>query len=332
MHARARWMVLGEYLAGMAAALATALPIHALVSPGTDMVVAMLIGSAVGMTVHLVLSLPLGPLIGMFQFMTTGSLIGMYGGMSFAMRDSMQSVSWAQVAGVAILVGVAVVASVRLYDRAIRGSRASAPERPIAPSRALRRRWDRVSTAYDLATRAEEWRYGDPKRRLFEAMRGRCLMLATGTGHDIHFFPRDLHIVAVDISRRMLEQARSPAAAYGEQVALAQMDASALAFPDATFDTIVTVCTFCSVPDPVIGLRELHRVLKPDGRLLAFEHVRSRLGPLSVMQDIMTPITRRLGPDLNRDTIGHLARSGFLILREENVYLDIVKAVEAFRS
>lgn len=193
----------------------------------------------------------------------------------------------------------------------------------------VRSKWDRASRAYDFATRSDEWRYGAAKRRLFESMRGRCLMLAAGTGRDFRFFPPSLRITAIDISGGMLAQSVRPAGAYAGRLDLAQMDAQSLAFPDARFDTIATVCTFCSVPDPVRGLRELHRVLAPGGRLLAFEHVRSRLGPIAVMQDLMTPLSRRFGPDLNRDTLGNLARAGFRVLREENVYLDVVKAIEA---
>jgi ubiquinone/menaquinone biosynthesis C-methylase UbiE len=193
----------------------------------------------------------------------------------------------------------------------------------------VRFKWDRASRGYDFATRSDAWRYGAAKRRLFEGMRGRCLMLAAGTGHDFQFFPPDLRITAIDISGGMLAQAKRPARDYAGRLDLAQMDAQSLAFADARFDTIASVCTFCSVPDPVRGLRELRRVLAPGGRLLAFEHVRSRLGPIAVMQDLLTPFSRRVGPDLNRDTLSNLARAGFRVLREENVYLDVVKAIEA---
>lgn len=328
-----RWIfILGEYAAGVATALATALPVHALVAPGSDMVLAMLLGSAVGMVAHLVVSAVLGPLLGMFQMMASGSLAGMYGGMFFGMRDAMQQVSWMQVSETAAVVGIVVVAGVRLYDRSIRAREAPAKARPQTSALPLRRRWDRASRTYDFATGAEGRLYGPAKRRLFEGMRGRCLMLATGTGHDFRFLPPGLQLIAVDISRGMLAQARPHAAAYSGRIHLAQMDARSLAFADGAFDTVVTVCTFCSVPDPVIGLRELYRVLEPGGTLLVFEHVRSRLGPLAVMQDILTPITRRIGPDLNRDTFENLARAGFRVVREDNVYLDVVKAAEAVRG
>ena len=195
-----------------------------------------------------------------------------------------------------------------------------------------RKKWDRASRTYDFTTRGDERRYGPAKRRLFERMRCQCLMLAAGTGMDFRLFLPGLQIVALDISRAMLERAEPLAAEYPGRLSLLQMDAHRLGFRDATFDTIATSCTFCSVPDPVRGLRELHRVLKPEGRLLMFEHVRSRIGPIALMQDLLTPLSRRVGPDLNRDTLGNLARAGFRIVDEENAYLDIVKAVEAVRG
>ncbi len=193
----------------------------------------------------------------------------------------------------------------------------------------LRAKWDRASRTYDWTTRSDDFRFAAAKRHLFARMRGRCLMLATGTGSDFRHFPPGLSVTAIDISPGMLGRARERARAYEGRLDLVRADARSLAFADRSFDTVVAVCTFCSVPDPVRGLRELHRVLEPEGRLLLFEHVRSRLAPLAIMQDLLTPLTRRFGPDMNRDTVTNTERAGFRVVREENVYLDVMKAIEA---
>ena len=195
----------------------------------------------------------------------------------------------------------------------------------------LRAKWDRASRAYDLVTWGDERRFGSAKRRLFGKMAGGCLMVAAGTGNDFACFPRGLGVIAIDISPAMIERAQRRAAAYDGHLAVRVMDVQALEFADATFDTVATASTFCSVPDPVRGLRELHRCLKPGGRLLMFEHVRSRIGPIAILQDLLTPLTRRLGPEMNRDTVANVLRAGFELEREENVYLDVVKAIEARR-
>jgi ubiquinone/menaquinone biosynthesis C-methylase UbiE len=198
-------------------------------------------------------------------------------------------------------------------------------------ARTLQDKWDRQSRMYDWSTWGESRRFGSAKERLFSRMAGRCLMVAAGTGADFQFFPPGLDITALDVSPGMIERARPKAEAYPGRLGLRVMDVQELAFPDEAFDTVVTSCTLCSIPDPLRGLRELHRCLRGGGRLLMFEHVRSRIGAIAVLQDLMTPVTRRFGPEMNRETIGNVLRAGFEIRSEENVYLDIVKSVEARR-
>jgi ubiquinone/menaquinone biosynthesis C-methylase UbiE len=194
------------------------------------------------------------------------------------------------------------------------------------------RKWDIASRTYDFFNFAETRRLGPHKHRLFTKIRGETLFVAAGTGNDFQFFPPGQHIVAIDISPKMLEQAAKKAAAYQGTIELHEMDVCELPFPDDTFDTVATVCTFCSVPRPVVGLRELYRVLRSGGQLLMFEHVRSKIGPFGIFLDLMTPLSRRLGPDLNRDTVGNVQKAGFRLRREENVYLDIVKIIEAVKG
>lgn len=201
-----------------------------------------------------------------------------------------------------------------------------------AIDRRTQRKWDEASRNYDLFTFADDRRLGPDKRRLFAKVAGATLMVAAGTGNDFKFFPPGLRITAIDISPKMLEQAKKKAAQYAGTIELREMDVRHLDFADAAFDTVVTVCTFCSVPRPIAGLRELRRVLKPGGQLLMFEHVRSAIGPLGIMMDLITPIVSRFGPDLNRDTVGNVQKAGFRVRAVENVYLDIVKIIEAVKD
>ena len=194
-----------------------------------------------------------------------------------------------------------------------------------------REKWDAASRLLDLFAFGAERRLGPHKRRLFSKIHGATLMLAAGTGNDFQFFPPDQRILAIDISPRMLERAAKKAADYSGSIELREMDACALPLPDASFDTVATACTFCSVPRPVAGLRELHRVLKPGGQLLMFEHVRSKIGAVGILLDLMTQLSRRFGPELNRDTVGNVIKAGFTLRREENIYLDIVKIIEAVK-
>jgi hypothetical protein len=118
---------IGDYLAGGATGAATAAVVRAVVSPTLDMVVAMMVGMILGMVIHIVIAAVLSPVLGFFHLMVPGSLIGMYGGMLFAMRDTMQhpADSLGQASFVGVLFGFAVVAGVHLYDRALQQSHAS---------------------------------------------------------------------------------------------------------------------------------------------------------------------------------------------------------------
>jgi ubiquinone/menaquinone biosynthesis C-methylase UbiE len=194
-----------------------------------------------------------------------------------------------------------------------------------------REKWDRGAGSYDLYSAGAEKRWAAAKREFFAPMRGKVLFLAAGTGIDFQFFPPGRDIVAIDISPRMLERARPRAGAYLGRIELREMDVHELDYPDGTFDQVFTACTFCSVPDPVNGLRRLHRALKSGGELRMFEHTGSRWFPFSVMLHVMTPVTRRSGPELNRPTVANVQKAGFAIREVRNLYLDIVKTIVAVR-
>lgn len=103
---------------------------------------------------------------------------------------------------------------------------------------------------------------------------GRVLEIGVGTGKNVPSSPAGADVVAIDFSQRMLERAGRRARRLGAGVELSLMDAQALAFRDAAFDAAVATFVFCSVPDPVLGLAQARRGLKPGGRLYLLGHVR----------------------------------------------------------
>ena len=192
-------------------------------------------------------------------------------------------------------------------------------------------KWDRAAASFDLmAGYGPEKRWAPAKRSFFSRMTSeRILFLAVGTGLDIQFFPAGRSIVGIDISPRMLEVAKPRVEAYPGSLETRVMDVHEMEFEAGSFDQVFTSCTFCSVPDPVKGLQALKRVLKPGGELHMFEHTGSRYYPFRFMMNLMTPLSRRFGPDMNRPTVENVLAAGFTLEMVEHVFLDVVKTIHA---
>ncbi len=194
-----------------------------------------------------------------------------------------------------------------------------------------RRKWDRAAANFDLmAGYGPEKRWAPHKLELFSNMGdGEILFLAVGTGLDVAFFPEGKSITGIDISQKMLDQAAARVAGYQGDLKVQQADVHDMPFAEGQFDQIFTSCTFCSVPNPIEGLRALKRVLKPGGDLYMFEHTGSRLFPFKPMMDLMTLLSRKVGPDMNRPTVENVVAAGYELKRVTHVYLDVVKTIHA---
>ena len=194
-------------------------------------------------------------------------------------------------------------------------------------------KWDRAAKCFDfMAGSGADKRWEIVKRELFSHMKGEILFLAVGTGLDIPFFPKDKNIFGIDISPKMLAQAESRVRDYSGDMTIKVMDVHDLDFEDNHFDQVFTSCTFCSVPNPIQGLKSLNRVLKPGGKLFMFEHTGSHYFPINVMMNVMTPLTRQIGPEMNRNTVDNVQQAGFKDIKVTNVYLDVVKTIRATKN
>ncbi len=195
-----------------------------------------------------------------------------------------------------------------------------------------RDKWNRNSALYDLFTFMEvRGKNAEVRAEMLKETRGRILEVGIGTGHSIAFFPEGSEVVGIDISEKMLCKAKAKTEAQKGRPALLNMDAEKMGFKDNSFDTVVSTCVFCSVPDPVEGLSEIKRVLKPDGRLLMYEHMISRNPLLALMLNAMNPfVSRIMGSNVNRDTVGNIVTAGLRVTRERNVrFFDIFRRIDA---
>ena len=107
-------------------------------------------------------------------------------------------------------------------------------------------------------------------------------------------------------------------------------DAQSLDFPDDSFDTVICTFALCTIPDERKAVAEAHRVLRPGGRFVLIEHVRSPLLLIRAVQHAIDPITVRLeGDHLAREPLDHLEPEGFRLESVQRSKLGIVERVAA---
>jgi ubiquinone/menaquinone biosynthesis C-methylase UbiE len=148
------------------------------------------------------------------------------------------------------------------------------------------------------------------RARTVGAARGRVLELGMGTGLNLPFYENVDEVVGVEPDPHMLRRARRRGARASVPVRLVESDAQALPFAQGEFDTVVISLALCTIPNPDAALSEARRVLKPEGRLLFLEHVRSQKPRVARVQDVITPCWRAIagGCHPNRDTVSAIRR------------------------
>jgi ubiquinone/menaquinone biosynthesis C-methylase UbiE len=196
----------------------------------------------------------------------------------------------------------------------------------------IRTRYDRISPYYDLMELPlEKLLFSRWRRRVFHALDGDSILeVGVGTGKNLDFYPADKSITAIDFSERMMGKARKKAENKGINVHLEQMDVQDLQFDDQSFDTVLATFVFCSVGDPIKGLQEVKRVCKRNGKVILLEHVRPVTKLLGRIFDLLNPFTVKLiGANINRNTVLNMKMAGLDVVKEENVFGDVVKVLVA---
>lgn len=195
-----------------------------------------------------------------------------------------------------------------------------------------RRRYDRNASVYDyMEGIPERWRFGKWRKMLWSNVQGNNILeVGVGTGKNFPYYPASAEITAIDFSEKMLARAIRKARKQGVTARLLQMDVQKLEFADNTFDTVVATFVFCSVPDPILGLKEIERVVKPGGTVLLLEHVLAANGILAWVMNLANPVVVRLmGANINRRTVDNVARSGLVIDHVTDLAAGIFKLIQA---
>ncbi len=159
------------------------------------------------------------------------------------------------------------------------------------------------------------------RRRTISAARGRVLEVGIGSGLNLALYGPDVSaIYGIDPSARLLRWAHDK---HETRAVMLKGSAETIPFSDGSFDTVVTTWTLCTIPDVLRALREMQRVLHPDGRLLFVEHGLAPDRTIAQWQNRLTPCWKHLGGGchLNRKIDDLITAAGFHIGELDRGYM-----------
>lgn len=190
-------------------------------------------------------------------------------------------------------------------------------------TRHTKKRYNTTSVVYNLMEwPIENLLYKKWRKQLWKKVKGsKVLEIGVGTGKNIRWYPDDIEVTGIDLSSGMLKRAKKVLVKEkNDHVTLREMDAQNLDFPDNHFDEVVSTFAFCSVPDPVLGLKEALRVTKPGGTIYLLEHMLSKNENFaSIMKKLDSPIHYLSGVHIARETVENVEKAGWEILKTEEL-------------
>nr|WP_307775256.1 class I SAM-dependent methyltransferase [uncultured Cetobacterium sp.] len=190
--------------------------------------------------------------------------------------------------------------------------------------------YNRWAKLYDKVE--EKMPMGKFKKEAVDMLNGKILEVGVGSGANFKYYSKDKDIVGIDISDEMLKLATEKKSKLDLQnITLINMSVEEMTFEDNTFDSIISTCVFCTVPNPSKGLKEIYRVLKPGGQAIFLEHMKSSSKAINIFLWIMNNITKRLlGTSLLRETEKTIRSIGFSEVISKNIMMkDVLRLIIA---
>jgi ubiquinone/menaquinone biosynthesis C-methylase UbiE len=174
---------------------------------------------------------------------------------------------------------------------------------------------------------------GEERKKCLHGVTGTVLEVGFGSGHNLPFYPETVQrLVAVDPSRVGAKLARKRIAEARFPVEYIPLEGERIDAADASFDSVVSTFTLCTIPDPAAALAQMRRVLKPGGKFFLVEHGRSHEPNVQRWQDRMNFVQKTLfgGCNINRDIRSMITEAGFAIEQVDQYYIEGQMKMSAF--
>jgi ubiquinone/menaquinone biosynthesis C-methylase UbiE len=173
------------------------------------------------------------------------------------------------------------------------------------------------------------------RAELLATVEGDVLEIGFGTGLNLDYYPTTVHsLTTVDVNPGVHHLAEKRLAKHRMPVRFELISGERLPMADNSYDAVVSTWTLCSIPDVASALKEIRRVLKPDGRFFFVEHGLSPNAAVAKWQHRLTPLQKIIGDGchLNRDTLKLIEQAGMTVQHYRQFDAEGLPAVGAFMT
>lgn len=173
------------------------------------------------------------------------------------------------------------------------------------------------------------------REELLATVEGDVLEIGFGTGLNLAYYPETVDtLTTVDVNPGVHRLAEKRLASSSLPVKFELISGEHLPMPDNSYDAVVSTWTLCSIPDVLSALKEIRRVLKPDGKFFFVEHGLSPDPSIAKWQHRLTPIQKVIGDGchLNRDTLKLIEQAGMKTQSYRQFEAEGLPAIGAFMT
>ncbi|MHA2006695.1 MAG: class I SAM-dependent methyltransferase [Promethearchaeota archaeon] len=187
----------------------------------------------------------------------------------------------------------------------------------------IQKKYNKQARSYDKKQFMMEYLISKA-RNIFRFLKGTILEVGVGTGNNLAHYRSSVNLTVLDFSAQMLKQSRLKIKKlklyHVKKLIKGDIQHLSKYFKEHSFDFITSTFVFCSVPDPIKGLQEAKRILRPNGRLVQIDHGLSNIKIVNYFLKFFDPLTVKLfGFHISRDILNNLKKSGFKIIRQRTL-------------